>query len=615
VKAAHTRRFMPAGVVVAAFVITPIASDALAATGHDAPTRAVQTATTDATDTTDPTTTTVTTTTTIATTTTDAPPTSSATTVAATTTSGPTTTSSPPSTAVPTTDEAPIVAQAVEDASGEATMVCSDTEVRVQISNTGTEPLHATASFGQEADLAPGESQGFRWPIYESDPSIGETALEPAFDWSLTFFDGTDDVVVAEGGFIVDAYLEVCGYLTGIAPNRPQNLVASPDDGSVLLTWDAPAENAAAIDTVVIERDEVDGGPTGFRARTLIAPAVLEPVASVDRFTFSYRDESVDNGRTYEYRVVSVNQVGSAASDIVRAVPRTVPSPPTDLTASLDDVTQVLSLHWQPPDSNGGAPVTDYIIEQSPDGATDWTTLDDGVGTDLSYDVGPVTIGEDYFFRVSARNEAGDSAPTPVLHVRYDEAATPPSRPRQLRAMRTGDGAVVLTWLAPARPGDRPVTDYVVQQSSDGASGWTAIADVAAPTTTFTVDGLAPGTRYWFRVVAVSAAGSSPPSNVVTRVPRTVPSAPELAAIAGNRRALLVWTPAASNGLPVRRYVVQISTDPSAGWTTVATRPRWSWWYVARGLTNGTTYYFRVAARNGVGLGAWSPVASIVPGR
>jgi hypothetical protein len=105
-------------------------------------------------------------------------------------------------------------------------------------------------------------------------------------------------------------------------------------------------------------------------------------------------------------------------------------------------------------------------------------------------------------------------------------------------------------------------------------------------------------------------------SVVVTQNAASVPAAPTgLGAIPGNGEARLQWTsPAGNGGTPTTDYVVQYSSNGGATWTTfadgISILPR----ATVKGLTNGTSYVFRVAAGNSVGTGVYSAnSASIRP--
>ena len=98
-----------------------------------------------------------------------------------------------------------------------------------------------------------------------------------------------------------------------------------------------------------------------------------------------------------------------------------------------------------------------------------------------------------------------------------------PTAPRCSRRANNLSGQLRLSWLAPASIGGLAVTDYVVQRSPNGTSGWVTLNDGVRTTTTSTVTALANGTRDYFRVFARNAAGQSVGSNVASAIPRTVP--------------------------------------------------------------------------------------------
>lgn len=73
------------------------------------------------------------------------------------------------------------------------------------------------------------------------------------------------------------------------------------------------------------------------------------------------------------------------------------------------------TLSWDAPSSDGGSPITDYVIEYSQD-ASSWSTYDDGVGT-ATNSVLTGLAGESYFFRVFAVNDIGTSLPSNQLNI------------------------------------------------------------------------------------------------------------------------------------------------------------------------------------------------------
>lgn len=71
----------------------------------------------------------------------------------------------------------------------------------------------------------------------------------------------------------------------------------------------------------------------------------------------------------------------------------------------------------------------------------------------------------------------------------------------------TANAQSVVSWTAPTVLAQTPITDYVVQYSSDSGATWTTFADGTSTATSATVTGLTNGTAYLFRVAAVNALG------------------------------------------------------------------------------------------------------------
>ncbi len=200
-------------------------------------------------------------------------------------------------------------------------------------------------------------------------------------------------------------------------------------------------------------------------------------------------------------------------------------------------------------------------------------------------------------------------SPATAAHAPVDgaflAAVTAPTAPRSVIA-KAGNAKVKLTWLAPASNGGATINKYAVQRAKAGGQ-WRTIAYPASRS--YTPTGLTNGVRYYFRVRAHNAAGWSPASTIVNAVPRTVPTAPRSpVATPGNTTVKLAWlAPASNGGATINKYRVQRATTSSGPWTTIATPTTRS--YTTTGLTNGTRYYFRIAAHNAVG---WSPARTIV---
>lgn len=69
--------------------------------------------------------------------------------------------------------------------------------------------------------------------------------------------------------------------------------------------------------------------------------------------------------------------------------------------------TNSISLSWQPPADDGGAEITNYIVEYRAESASKWITANKDVVAALSYKVTGLKKDVVYEFRISAMNKAG----------------------------------------------------------------------------------------------------------------------------------------------------------------------------------------------------------------
>ena len=180
-----------------------------------------------------------------------------------------------------------------------------------------------------------------------------------------------------------------------------------------------------------------------------------------------------------------------------------------------------------------------------------------------------------------------------------------------------GSGDVQLKWNAPADDGGSAITDYLIQRSTDGEQWFTYLDRTG---TTFTAHMLPNGVPQRFRVAAENALGLGPWSDPVEATPLGWPAAPDgLVARASpapgglSGEVRLTWSaPTDTGGTAITDYVVE-SLEPS-GWTTIDDGVAAATTFTVRGLTDGTSYTFRVAATTTVGTSAWSSTVTATPG-
>jgi lysophospholipase L1-like esterase/fibronectin type 3 domain-containing protein len=183
----------------------------------------------------------------------------------------------------------------------------------------------------------------------------------------------------------------------------------------------------------------------------------------------------------------------------------------------------------------------------------------------------------------------------------------PPPAPQGLTATAAGPSRIDLAWS------DVTGEDgYRVERSPDGTTGWTAVGTTAQDVTAYSDTGLSERTTYHYRVVATSAAGpSSSPSataSATTTVTPSPPAAPQglTATAAGPSRIDLAWNDVTGED----GYRVERSPDGTTGWTAVGTTSQDVTAYSDTGLSEGTTYHYRVIATSAAGPSSPSASAS-----
>src|SRR5205809_931795 len=302
-------------------------------------------------------------------------------------------------------------------------------------------------------------------------------------------------------------------------------------------------------------------------------------------------------------------QAISDRSTIAPLLLPTLPSAPQNLQA-VGGNGQV-TLTWEPPSDDGGAPILLYTIYRgnSSSGESVFTEI----GNVLAYLDAGLTNGHTYYYRVSAVNAAGDGPLSNEASATPTAPATKPGAPRNLQAT-PGDGQVTLNWQPPSNDGGSPILLYTIYRGN--SSGGESFLITVPLVTTYTDAPVTNGVTYYYKVSATNAIGEGPKSNEASATPSapaTPPGAPQgLSATPGDTTVSLTWSPPSSNGGSlITNYRIYRSTTgggetPQATIGNVLT-------YSDTAVTNGVTYYYEVSALNNVGEGPRSSEASATP--
>lgn len=401
-------------------------------------------------------------------------------------------------------------------------------------------------------------------------------------------------------------------------PSIPTGLAATVGSGAVTLTWNAGGGAASYI----VGRSNVTGGPY---------TTVGTPTAD------GFADSGLTDGATYYYVVSAKNAAGASGNSTEIAATPIVPptftssataSPNPDVqgasttvSASVTDTANTLT--------NGAVQVVVLDPSGNTAGSQNFTGQSFAANQTQTYKFsftpaasGTFTVhvavlsatGQTWY----SNSSAGSITVTSSLTFSSSATATPST---------VAQGGSTSIHATVTDTGTATLTDSIVEVQVFN-SGGTAVSTNYASGQNFTA-GQQQQYTYTWSVPASQATGAytvtigvfdagwdtnyywnSNGGTVTVTVPPSAPAAPtQLAATAGNAQVALSWT--ASSGAAT--YNVYRGTAAGAEGTTAVATGITTVTHTDTGLTNGTTYFYKVAAVNTGGASTLSNEASAKP--
>jgi hypothetical protein len=194
-------------------------------------------------------------------------------------------------------------------------------------------------------------------------------------------------------------------------------------------------------------------------------------------------------------------------------------------------------------------------------------------------------------------------SPTPTPTPTPSSTPTPtPAAPGNLRAAAASASAVNLSWT----DNSSNETGFRIERSANG-SAFAKIATIGANVTAYSDSGLAKSTTYSYRASAFNSGGSSGNSNTAM-VALVAPAAPTnlTVQVAKHGDVTLKWKDNANNETA---FQIERSSTGTA-FTVIARTGASTTTYHDTTAQHKQTYYYRVAAKNNIGLSSYSKVVS-----
>ena len=239
-----------------------------------------------------------------------------------------------------------------------------------------------------------------------------------------------------------------------------------------------------------------------------------------------------------------------------------------------------------------------------------WTTAKSYTKNITSFEVTGLAASTTYTFRVTVKDEAGNTAYKEVSATTSAAADTTAPTLGSISTSNITSSSVKLSWNAAS---DNVTTaanlQYQVQYKKSSASTWTTAKSYTANITSFTVTGLSASTAYNFRVTVKDEAGnttykdaSATTSSAADTTAPTFSGSISTSSITSSS-VTLSWSKATDNKTAQANllYQVQYKKSSASTWTTAKSYTANITSFTVTGLSASTTYNFRVTVKDEAG--------------
>jgi hypothetical protein len=338
-----------------------------------------------------------------------------------------------------------------------------------------------------------------------------------------------------------------------IISNAPTNLIGSPSNSQVSLSWIAPNNIKGTLNNYLVVYgllgqpsqsvltnsvnnsynlgqlinfstyyikvapvyyDYANVISSGDFSQTIFSTPIrpVEPIYLANGFISVLTNDTISQDE-FSNAALSNGYLSALYIDTI-VIP--LPNAPTSLSATAGNAQIVLS--WTAPTNTN---ISDYTIEYTPSGGSA-QTVNTG-STSTSYTLTGLTNGTAYTVRVAAVNSVGTGSYTAASSSVTPNAASVPGAPTSLRSSRGYDGCndYIAVWNAPSSNGGSAITGYVWRIRGGATTNVAASTGTAETGSAYTGGRLFLNTSIYpqglvgsLEVAAVNAVGRGPFASV-----------------------------------------------------------------------------------------------------
>ena len=275
--------------------------------------------------------------------------------------------------------------------------------------------------FGTGTVASPNVQAGTAGTVYTN--AATDADVNDTLTYSLDAASVTAGFSVSSAG-VVSASSSVAAGTYSVIVSVTDGTASDTETVSIVIdaaTPPAPSTDATAVFTVN-GTAKVTGDTINVAAGTTSVTVVATPTDSNATAVVSGATGLVTGNNTVTVVVTAqdgTTAITSTFTVVVAAPVVTPPAPantvagtPTGVTATAGNATATVT--WTAPTSNGGAAVSDYVIEYSNDSGATWTTFAHTASTATTATITGLVNGKAYTFRIKAVNSVGNSAVSTV---------------------------------------------------------------------------------------------------------------------------------------------------------------------------------------------------------